>query len=283
MNPGTDVGTPAPITSLLLQADRIETPCGPGNMVWHTWGTGARDLVLLHGGAGSWAHWARNIGTLSRRYRVWCPDLPGMGESALPPDPWTPRSIAAMLDEGFARIAGAHVKTSVLGFSFGGMVAGHWAAMAPDRIERIVTCAAAGTGMAAPPLENMRSWRRVEDAGERREIHRQNLAAWMLHAPQSADTLAAWIAQYSVERDRLRNREVSRTDSLLRVMSAVRCPAHAVCGRQDALFLAVQPELEQAMRHAGFASFTWLEGAGHWAPFEKADAFNTLALELLDK
>ncbi len=274
--------TPALIASLLLQARRHETPCGDGAVVWRSWGQGPRQLVLLHGGAGSWAHWARNITGLSRHYRLWCPDLPGMGESALPPDPWTPRTIAALLDEGLMQLAGEDATASLLGFSFGGMVAGHWAALAPGRIARVVTSAAAGTGMATPPLEAMRSWRRVEDVLARREIHRQNLQAWMLHDPHSADALAAWIAQHSVESDRLRNREVSRTDSLLRAMPGVRCPAHAICGRQDALFLAVQPQLEQLMLGAGFDSLDWIEGAGHWAPFERPSEFNALALRLLE-
>jgi pimeloyl-ACP methyl ester carboxylesterase len=33
---------------------------------------------------------------------------------------------------------------------------------------------------------------------------------------------------------------------------------------------------------AGFASLAWLPRAGHWVPFEQADAFNALALRLLD-
>ena len=38
-------------------------------------------LLLLHGGTGSWTHWVRNIGPLSRRFSLMVPDLPGMGES----------------------------------------------------------------------------------------------------------------------------------------------------------------------------------------------------------
>ena len=66
-------------------AKRTETPCGDGTMVWRSWGEGPV-LVLFHGGAGSWRHWAHNIDVLSRTYRLLVPDLPGLGESAFPPD-----------------------------------------------------------------------------------------------------------------------------------------------------------------------------------------------------
>ena len=45
-------------------ATRTETPCGDGTMVWRSWGEGPV-LVLFHGGAGSWRHWAHNIDVLS--------------------------------------------------------------------------------------------------------------------------------------------------------------------------------------------------------------------------
>ena len=60
-------------------------------MVWRVWGSG-EPLVLFHGGSGSWTHWIRNIPELSRHYELWVPDIPGLGDSAMPPQPWTPTS-----------------------------------------------------------------------------------------------------------------------------------------------------------------------------------------------
>ena len=54
---------------------------------WCEWGHG-KPLVLLHGGHGSWMHWARNVQALAQHYRVLVPDMPGFGASedfALPP------------------------------------------------------------------------------------------------------------------------------------------------------------------------------------------------------
>ena len=84
MNDRVELEPAAFLNRLERTAWRTETPCGEGNMVWRCWGEGPV-LVLFHGGAGSWRHWAHNIDVLSREYRLLVPDLPGLGESAFPP------------------------------------------------------------------------------------------------------------------------------------------------------------------------------------------------------
>src|SRR5437763_9356025 len=66
------------VDGIAAEAERCETPCGDGSMVWHCWGSGL-PLVLLHGGYGSWSHWIRNVLPLSRSFRVIPPDPPGLG------------------------------------------------------------------------------------------------------------------------------------------------------------------------------------------------------------
>ena len=65
------------------RAQRFETPCGDGTMVWHVWGRG-RPVVFLHGSHGNWAHWVHNIDELAGDYAMYVADLPGMGDSAMP-------------------------------------------------------------------------------------------------------------------------------------------------------------------------------------------------------
>src|SRR5690349_8205800 len=93
------------LARLAAAARRLETPCGEGSMVWHVWGDGA-PLVLLHGGSGSWRHWARNVGPLSEHRMVVCPDLPGLGESAMPPPAEDPGPVAAVVREGITHLLG---------------------------------------------------------------------------------------------------------------------------------------------------------------------------------
>ena len=91
--------TMALVEGIAAEADRVETSCGDGRMVWRLWGSGP-PLVLLHGGYGSWMHWIRNVLPLSRRFRVIAPDLPGLGKSATPPEPWTAAGFAAIIVQG---------------------------------------------------------------------------------------------------------------------------------------------------------------------------------------
>ena len=91
--------TVAFVQGVAAEAQRVETPCGDGHMIWHVWGEGP-PLALLHGGYGSWTHWIRNVIPLSRAFTVAAPDLPGLGESATPPEPHTA--------EGLARIKAPH-------------------------------------------------------------------------------------------------------------------------------------------------------------------------------
>src|SRR5262249_18899096 len=66
-----------------------------GSEYWG-WGLGGAGppVVLLHGGSGSWTHWARNIMPLARHFTVWVPDLPGFGDSGLPPGVETAEALA---------------------------------------------------------------------------------------------------------------------------------------------------------------------------------------------
>jgi len=91
-------------------------------MVWRTWGQGP-PLVLLHGARGSWTHWLRNIPALAERFSVIVPDMPGFGYSDAPPEPHTVEVLAAAVVRGLGAVTSAAIR--LVGFSFGGIVAGH--------------------------------------------------------------------------------------------------------------------------------------------------------------
>src|SRR5215469_9263598 len=107
MNDWSSQGPDAFLDRLERAAVRQQTPCGDGNMAWHLWGdANAPVLVLFHGGAGSWRHWAHNIDVLSQRYRLLLPDLPGLGESAFPPDGDDAMAVATIVARGIGIILG---------------------------------------------------------------------------------------------------------------------------------------------------------------------------------
>ena len=66
--------------------ERILHPISGQHIVWRKMGKGP-PLVLLHGGLGSWLHWAHVMPELAASYTLWMPDMPGFGETTLNPTP----------------------------------------------------------------------------------------------------------------------------------------------------------------------------------------------------
>lgn len=126
-NPARDEPHPA-LRIVAEGARRAETPCGDGALVWRAWGQG-RPLVLLHGGSGSWRHWLRNIASFARDRMVLCPDLPGLGDSDMPPGQADPDSIARILRCGLRQVIGEQ-SYDLVGFSL--------ARFAPDTLRQVI-------------------------------------------------------------------------------------------------------------------------------------------------
>ena len=282
------IDQPAEVQRLLQSATRLTTPCGGGDLVWHAWGQAARNpalapLVLLHGGSGSWTHWLRNIEALAESGRwVLVPDLPGFGDSAAPRHGTDADAIPEPFEQGLQCLLGEQA-CDLVGFSFGGMVAGLVAAQFPARVARLVLVGAPGLGIAPEKAVRLNAWRHLAEASRRDEVHRSNLAALMLCHPESITETALRLHVANVLRDRMKGRSLSRTDVLARALVQVQCPVHAIYGAEDALYRGKMQALEPALRLApGFRALTLVEDAGHWVQFERAEAFNAALLSTLN-
>lgn len=279
---------PAEAQALLGLASRAETPCGSGLLVWHRWGQktcrqGLAPVVLFHGGSGSWTHWLCNIPSLVQSGReVWVPDLPGFGDSAVPPVGSDADALPEPLEQGLAILLG-HRACDLVGFSFGGMVAGLLAAQFPARANRLVLVGAPGMGIAPETAVRLRAWRHLADPAQRDAVHRANLAVLMVYRPQAITELALRLHVANVLRDRMAGRSLSRTDVLARALQQVRCRVDAIYGSEDALYRGRMALLEPALRQAeNFGSLRLIEASGHWVQFEQPDAFDKALLAMLD-
>ena len=93
-----------------------------------------KDVLLLHG-------WGQNIAmmkplgdNLCNNYRITIIDFPGFGESSEPPEPWTIEKYSKLLEDLVSELG---IKKPILvGHSFGGRVAFHYAAR--HSIEKLV-------------------------------------------------------------------------------------------------------------------------------------------------
>lgn len=209
------------------------------------------------------------------------PDLPGFGDSAMPLFGTDADAVPEPIEQGLEILLG-HRACDLVGFSFGGMVAGFIAAQFPSRASRLVLVGAPGLGIAPEKAIRLSSWRHLPEPAQRDAVHRSNLAALMLYRPEAITELALRLHVANVLRDRMKGRSLSRTDLLARRLAQVRCPVDAIYGKEDALYRGRMQALEPALRQAvGFASLRLIERAGHWVQFERADAFNEALLSVL--
>ena len=269
----------APVAELNREARRTEVATEEGFAVWREWGTGPA-LVMLHGGAGSWSHFFRQIRFFAQNYRVIVPDLPGFGDSADCNRDAEPHRMARILAAGIDRLVGTQ-RFHLVGFSYGGIIGSFLARLLAPRIDGFVIVG--GVGFEARRNDvNLSSWRRISDTEQRRARHRDNLLAIMIADPGRIDETAILIQQSNAERSRHDTRPTARTKPLTANLDATRIPLAAIWGERDQLAVPYFDE-----RRAGLAArdpdacFKLIEDAGHWVQYEAADAFNAALTDCL--
>ena len=264
-----------PVPELAATAEVIRTRCGDGTMVWRSWGSGPV-LVLLHGGTGSWRHWAANIAKLAKTHRLLVADHPGLGDSDLPHDPVTPEGIAAIVAAGIGTIIG-RTRYDICGFSFGSMISGHVAAQRATLVKTltIVGPAALGTPRHAVLLEKVRS----KQGAERRAANRENLARFMFHDPANIDERAIDIQDLNTRQARLKSKGFAHTSSLRDATGRTPAKLTAIWGSGD---VTAYPDVDTriaALRTVRpDAGLVIIPDAGHWVAYEAPTAFEAALL-----
>jgi pimeloyl-ACP methyl ester carboxylesterase len=270
----------AAVEALARTARKVRTPCGDSSMVWRVWGAG-EPLVLFHGGSGSWTHWIRNIPDLSRHYELWVVDIPGLGDSAMPPKPWVPASIAEVVVAGVDELFSRDVKLRMAGFSFGGHIAGLTAALLRERVRELTLIGVAALGLRADPREPFAKQRPGMSPAEVAAVYHQNLAVLMLADPANIDALAVHLQAENIKRARFRSRPFAATDNLARALEKVTAPVKTIWGTRDIIARpSIEMRLEVLRRHHPELEVRLIEGAGHWVAYEAAPEFNAAFLEL---
>lgn len=272
----------AAIDAVAAVGEVRSTPCGSGSMTWHLFGSG-RPVVFLHGGMGSWLHWIRNVPGLRRHLRMLVADIPGHMDSSLPPEPYTPESVAAILLDGVDRILGAEAPFAVVGFSFGAAIAGHVARLAGARARTLVLVSPGGLGLPRGKLPEPSKWRHLASPEARREAHRRNLQISMIRDPSHVDELAVHIHSHSVERARLVSAPVSLGATLQDCLPKVRSRIACIWGAQDPASAPYMTERRNFIRGIQpDARLTMIDDASHWVQFEQPARFDEALLASLD-
>jgi 2-hydroxy-6-oxonona-2,4-dienedioate hydrolase len=271
--------TLAEVARLDRTAITYRTDCGPDStMVWRKWGSGP-NLVLIHGGAGTWMHWIRNIDVLAERHTVWAPDLPAFGDSDVPPGRLDADTIAPCVGRGLTELLKGE-PFDLVGFSFGGLVSGLIAAEQPQGLRKLVLVSVAALGIvAAPPA--FQSLRGVEGLEARLAVLKVNLNRLMIADLAKIDDAAVEIQNWGTARERAKNRTLPLTDILLGLAPRWRGPIYGIWGEEDPVYREQLPELRKKTARLGLRRSVFLKGTGHWLQYETPAEFNAQLLSIL--
>ncbi len=237
-------------------------------------------MVLLHGGSGSWNHWVRNVLPLSKHRSVWALDTPGLGDSVLPEGAVDANDLHIPLEQGLQMLF-ADQPLDIVGFSFGGLVAGFLAVDYPQRVSKLVLVGIPGLGLSNQIL-NMRGFKPSMSKHERDEVHRNNLMAIMLHEDKHITPELLDMQEHNVVRDRLRRRRIARSDAMLQLQRQWQCQVVGIWGEYDALYQGSLHLIKGLLSNCDLRAFHVVPGAGHWVQYEQDLAFNQLLLHSLD-
>jgi len=268
------------------KSKKIFTKTHDTNICWRVWGAG-KPIIFLHGGYGSWKHWIKQIHFFSKDYTLFIPDMPGFGESDDLTKPHSPEKIAKNLMNGFLKINPINnQKINVVGFSFGGLIAGHLSfQLIKSNIvpAKVVLVGPGGLGAKRGPMQEME--RRTPKMTNKQvlEAHKKNLGILMFANPSNIDDLSLYIQLQNTKHHRTKSRPISATDTLTKILSNQRVPLYVLWGEKDS---TVGPYLEDRMiilrKVNQNVRFHVEFNSGHWVMYETPERFNEILINILN-
>jgi len=249
-------------------------------MAVHRRGRGP-DLVLFHGGMGSWRHWIRNVEPLATRFSVHALDHPSYGASAAMPRETTGAAYLDLVHELLVEMLPGNAPLRLAGFSFGGAIAARLARRLGPRVTHLCLVSPGGFPTRRFGERPIRSYK--EAGGDEqvfREICRHNLLVNMLADPASVTEEAVDIQADGVRRARFDSRKVSGGGTLLGDLAGLACRVRLLWGeRDDSPFRPADLLIGEIGAAVGTLDLHRIPRAGHWSAYENAAEVNRLMLE----
>ncbi len=249
----------------------------------HRRGTGP-DVVLFHGGMGSWKHWVRNVEPLAERFTVHALDHPSYGASASVPRDTTGPQYLDLVHALLVEMFPGDAPLRFAGFSFGAAIATNMARRLGPRVTHLCLVSPAGF----PPRKfgdrPIRSYREAgDDETLFREICRHNLLVNMLSDPASVTEETLDIQTYCVRHTRFDSRKVSAGGTLLGDLAKLTCGIRVLWGeRDDSKFRPADLLIGEIRDAVGTLDLHRVAHAGHWSAYENAPEINRLMLEFFE-
>lgn len=241
-------------------------------------------LVMLHGAGGNSLQWRPNVAALSERYRTYAVDvIYDHGRSVYKRVPTGAGDLMTWLDDLFAGL-GLSEGINLLGLSYGGWLAAQYALHAPERLDRIVLLAPAGTVL---PLSFGWVRRAVLCALPARRFTASFLH-WLLedlaNESEASRTLlereidAAYLAIRSHKLTQLVNPSVLSDNEL----QGIHVPTLFVVGENEKIY-SPQEALERLARVAPQIETQLVAGAGHDLTIVRAEVVNRVILDFMSR
>lgn len=247
-------------------------------------------VLLLHGVNCGAEGWQATVDRLAPHARVVAPDLPGWGDTPPPPGfryemPDLTRFMLATMD------ALDLPRATVVGWSFGGCLAMHLAAAAPERVNRLVLVAPGGLAEAVHW-----SYRALAIPGLGEWMLRPTMSNIMTGLKAITHDLSGVPAEFTDYLQRVSRNPWFRETTLKWVrtgrvlwegarricigerLGEIRCPTLVLWGEKDPLVPPSQAPI--AARIPG-ARLRMLPDTGHIPHMENPDLFHSLLLEFL--
>jgi pimeloyl-ACP methyl ester carboxylesterase len=239
------------------------------------------DVVLFHGGMGSWKHWTRNIGPLAERFTVHALDHPSYGDSASVPRETSGAAYLDLVHALFVEMFPGSAPLRFAGFSFGAAIAANLARRLAPRVTHLCLVSPAGFPRRTFGERPTRSYREAgNDEKLFREICRHNLLINMLSDPASISEETLDIQADCVRRTRFNSRKVSGGGTLLGDLAQLRCKIRLLWGdRDDSKFRPAELLIGEIREVVGALELHRIPRAGHWSAYENAPEVNRLMLE----
>lgn len=236
--------------------------------------TGGREsapILILHGWGAQIETVISIVQALQDSASVYALDLPGFGESQLPPEAWGVGEYQGFV-ESFMDALGIE-RASLLGHSNGGRIAIAIAARAPGRIEKLVLVDSSGIR----PRRGFTYYRKVGMAKLGKHAARlfggpgERLRAHLVGRAASSDYAAA---------GELRGTFVRLVNEDLRtLLPGIKAPTLLIWGSEDTATPLADAELmERSIPDAGLVV---LEGAGHYSYLDQPGRFATIVRHFL--
>jgi pimeloyl-ACP methyl ester carboxylesterase len=223
-------------------------------------------VLLLHGWGGAIESFAPVLDDLHRSYTVATFDLPGFGQSDLPPSAWGSADYARLTLKIMDRLQ--IDRPHLIGHSFGGQVSIQLAATAPERVGKLVLVCSAG--IRTRPALATRLKRMAARLGKWLAAHGgwigERLRAAIYRRVQSQDYANAGPLRPTLVR--------VITEDLAPLLPLIQSPTLLVWGAQDrAVPLAAAQVMARLIPDAQLVVF---ENAGHFAYLDQFDRFRLL-------